>query len=246
MNETESLEFFAAQTQAFAETLSSRRGREDLIDGLLSQAFSSFEGNVAMEAKDYPAVACYKGCATCCTLRVTATAPEVLLIARFIRWFEGQNRELNLGKRVAKADSSTRSLDEAGRVKLRRPCPFIQRGVCTIYAVRPLACRGHACYDRRACINAASGRVKQIPISKPHRLFRGLIQNAMQSALRDAGYVWGLYELNQAVTMALQDADAERRWLAGEAGFAAAEVEDVSREEMAQTFDRIKQGLGNG
>ncbi|WKJ92138.1 hypothetical protein QZJ86_08355 [Methylomonas montana] len=32
MNETESLEFFTAQAQAFAETLASRRGRDDLED----------------------------------------------------------------------------------------------------------------------------------------------------------------------------------------------------------------------
>lgn len=240
MNKTDSLAFFTAQADAFAETLAACRGREDLIGGLLSQAFSSFDGNVAMEAGDYPAVACHKGCATCCTLRVTATAPEVLLIARFIRWSDRQNRALNLAKRVTKADQSTRGLDEAERVKLRKTCPFIQRGVCTIYPVRPLACRGHACYDRRACVDAASGQAKQIPLSEPHRLFRGLIQNAMQLALRDAGYVWALYELNQAVTLALENADCESRWTEGGETFAAAEVGEVSRDEMALIFDRIK------
>lgn len=235
--------FFAAQADAFSENLSSRQGREDLIEGVLSMAFSSFDGNVAIEAESFPAIACHKGCATCCTLRVTATAPEILLIERFLRWAKFPGRELNLPKRLEKANQVTCGLDEAQRVKLRRRCPFIEQGACMIYPVRPLACRGHACYDRRACIDAAAGRIEQIPASEPHRIFRGLIQNALQSALRDADYAWGIYELNQALTMALNDESCRTRWLAGQDAFSPARVADVGQAEMADLFDRIK-GVG--
>ncbi|OHX37344.1 hypothetical protein BJL95_20545 [Methylomonas sp. LWB] len=240
MNEDDCLGFFAAQSEAFADTLAARRGRPDLIDGLLSQAFSSFEGNVAEETESHPPIACDKGCATCCTLRVTATAPEVLLIARYIRWTASQNSELGLADLLAKADRQTAGLDEAARVKLRRACPFIRRGACAIYQVRPLACRGHASYDRQACVDAFAGRADRVPISEPHRTFRGLIQNAMQSALRDAGYAWELYELNRAVMMALGDADSQAAWLVGEDVFFPAATGDVGREEMARTFDTLK------
>ncbi len=240
MNETEILEFFVAQTSAFTETLNNRHGGQDLINGLLSQAFSSFDGNVEMEAEDYPPIACHKGCSTCCTLRVTATAPEVLLIARYIAHTDQVNTELNLANRVAKANQTTRGLNEEQRVKLRRRCPFIMKGACTIYPVRPLACRGHACYDAKACIDAASGKIDEIPISEPHRLFRGLVQNALQSALRDAGYAWHLYELNQALTLALNDNSSLKRWADGEAVFESARIEDINPEEMEQVFDHIK------
>lgn len=240
MNETNTLEFFVAQSQAFTETLANRRGREDMIDGLLSQAFSSFDGNVAFESEGYPEIACHKGCATCCTLRVTATAPEILLIARYIRWAEFPEIHMNLAKRVAKANQLTQGLDEAQRVKLRRPCPFILRGVCVIYPVRPLACRGHACYDKRACIEAALGRIDQIPISEPHSLFRSLIQNAMQSALRDAGYAWASYELIQSLNMALTNGKNNTLWTGGEDVFALAGIEEISQAEMGKAFDRIK------
>lgn len=240
MDETDRLDFFAAQANAFASTLASHRGQEDLIDNLLSQAFSSFDGNVACQAQDYPAIACHKGCATCCTLRVTATAPEVLLIARYIAWAKFSDKTINLAKRVAKANKLTQHLNAAQRVKLKRRCPFILQGVCLIYPVRPLACRGHACYDKQACVDAAAGRVRQIPISEPHRLFRGLIQNAMQSALRDAGYAWGLLELNQALHLALHHEPSYSRWAAGEDVFMAATIDEISREEMEHTFDQIK------
>ena len=243
LNQTDRLAFFEAQSQAFATTLASYSGREDMIDYLLSLAFSSFDGNVADAAAACPAIACHKGCATCCTLRVTATAPEILLIARYIHWLEPQDSRMNLAKRAAKANPFIQGLNEAQRVKLRRPCPFIIKGVCMIYPVRPLACRGHACYDKRACIDAALGKVERIPISEPHSIFRSLIQNAMQSALRDAGYAWASYELIQAVNIALSDGRSLALWAAHRDVFSAARIADIDLAEMGNIFDRLKRQL---
>ncbi|MDD5033955.1 MAG: YkgJ family cysteine cluster protein [Methylococcaceae bacterium] len=241
VDESGPLAFFKAQHQAFAETLASRRGREDLLDGLLSQAFSSFEGNVEIQAEGMPPLACHKGCATCCTLRVIATAPEILLIERFIRaTVSDQHRlQIDLERRVADANGSTLGLDEPQRVALRRWCPFIINGVCVIYSVRPLACRGHTSYDKYACVEAAAGRAESVPFSVPHMTVRSLVQNALQSALRDAGYAWGTYELNQATHQALSDGNEYRAWMRGDEVFADAQVSDVSVEEMANLFDRI-------
>lgn len=236
------LAFFKAQHQAFAETLAARRGREDLVDGLLEQAFSSFEGNVEIQSEGLPPLACHKGCATCCTLRVTATAPEILMIARYVRWASAalKRAEFDLEQRIVDADRVTRALSEEQRVTLRRRCPFIANGVCVIYPVRPLSCRGHASYDKRACVEAAAGRAENIPFSAPHMTVRSLIQHAMQSALRDAGYAFGAYELNQAVCMALADQTLLAQWMAGKDVFADALATEVSLEEMASTFDAIK------
>ncbi|MGR9046558.1 MAG: YkgJ family cysteine cluster protein [Gammaproteobacteria bacterium] len=193
-----------------------------------------------METQTYPEIACRKGCATCCTLRVTASAPEVLLIERYLRWTEFPGRKLNLAKRLEKTNQVTCGLGEEQRVQLRRRCPFIEQGACMIYPVRPLACRGHACYDRQACVDAARGRLKEIPVSEPHRTFRSLIQNALLSALRDAGYAWGIYELNQALTIALNDTSCQTRWLTGEEVFMPAKIADVNQTEMVNLFDQIK------
>jgi Fe-S-cluster containining protein len=241
-DESGPLAFFKAQHQAFTETLAARRGRENLIDGLLEQAFSSFEGNVAIQSEGLPPLACHKGCATCCTLRVTATAPEILLIARYVRWASAalKRADVDLEQRIADADRLTRGLSEEQRVALRRRCPFIANGVCVIYPVRPLACRGHASYDKRACVEAAAGRAGDIPFSAPHMTVRSLVQHAMQSALRDAGYAFGAYELNQAVSMALADDELQERWTAGDDVFADALATEVSLDEMASTFDAIK------
>jgi hypothetical protein len=51
---------------------------------------------------------------------------------------------------------------------------------------------------------------------------------------------WGSYELNQALTLALQQPDMEAQWLAHGDPFGAAQVVEVDATEMAQTFDALK------
>ncbi len=236
------LAFFKAQQKAFCETLAERQGSENLIDGLLMQAYSSFDHNVGIQAEGMPPLACHKGCATCCTLRVTATAPEVLMIGRYVRWSADSLKALNidLAERIAEADEKTRGLDERQRVALRLRCPYIHNGACLIYQVRPLACRGHASYDVRACVEAAAGRSEEVPYSAPHMTVRSLVQNAMQSALRDAGLAFGLYELNHAVCIALNNETCCQAWLDGEDMFAPAAVTELGAEEMARTYETIR------
>lgn len=235
--------FFKSLHAGYTQAMQRHVGRENLVDAVLSIAFDSFDGNVEIQSEGQPAIACHKGCATCCTLRVTATAPEVLLIARYIRataHLLGQ-AGIDLTQRVTDADAVTRGLSEAERVKLRRRCAYIHDGVCVIYQVRPLACRGHASYDKKACVEAAAGRADAVPISEPHQVVRSIVQTSMQSALRDGGYAWGAYELNHALMIALRNPDAATRWLGGHDVFADARVQEVSADEMTAAFDAIKQ-----
>lgn len=236
------LAFFGAMHSAFSGVVSQR---ENMVEGLLSIAFSSFDGNVEIQTENQPKVDCSQGCVACCRLRVVASAPEVLLIAKFIRIREQSFRQrgVNMEQRVAEADADTRGLSEAERAQRKRRCPFIFKGSCTIYPVRTLACRGHASHDRRACAGAIAGDDSVIPISQPHLMVRSIVQNAMQSALLDHGYAWGLYELNHALHLALADEEIEARWLNGEDVFSPAMINEVQWQEMANTFDAIKAKL---
>jgi hypothetical protein len=79
-----------------------------------------------------------------------------------------------------------------------------------------------------------------VPTSAAYLEVRSVVQNAMQSALRDAGYAWSAYELNHALTIAFETPQAEVAWAGGADPFAAARADEVSAAEMASTFDRIK------
>jgi hypothetical protein len=104
----------------------------------------------------------------------------------------------------------------------------------------PWPAAGHAAYDEEACRDALKGGASEVPVSALHLTMRSLVQNALQSALRDAGLAWGSYELNQALQIALCDETCERAWMAGVDVFAPALMTDVSLREMAETFDAIK------
>lgn len=235
-------EFFQALQRAFVATLHAA-GREPVaVEALLRQAFDTFDGNLAEQCAAEPPLDCTRGCAACCSLRVTATAPELLLAARFLRAVQPALRErgIDLVAGLRAADQRTHGLSEAQRVALRQTCPFIAQGVCVIYAVRPLACRGHASFDRKACGAAAAGKVMQVPHSEGHRRLRAIVQNALQSALRDGGLAWSAYEFNAGLLAALDDQTSQTRWLAGGDPFAAAAVGEVSPAEMAAVFEQLR------
>jgi Putative zinc- or iron-chelating domain len=236
--------FFQALHQAYAQTLATYRDQPAWLEALLSQAFDSFQGNLMAQCEGEPPLACHRGCDSCCTLRVSATAPEVLLVARFLRAVQPRllARGIDLVGRLRAANARTQGLSEAQRVALRQPCPFVAQGVCVVYSVRPLACRGHASHDVAACRQAAAGDVAQVPYSQGHWMVRSLVQNALQSALRDSGRAWVSYELNQALCLALDDEQAEAAWLAGADPLASAALPEAMAEAvaMAQAFDTLK------
>jgi len=239
------LGFFRAQHQAFHAVLKTRGRRPDLIEGLLSQAVRAFDANVELQAKNEPPIDCGKGCSACCTLRVMATAPEIFLVARYIREVDAalKARGIDLPARIAQMAADTKDLSEEQRLHLRRPCPFIFKGICLIHAVRPLACRGLASHDRRACADAAAGRSDHVPTSQAHLTVRGLVQNALQAALRQDELPWAAYELNQALTLELaSEPSLFDAWSQGEDVFAPALIPDQDLEDMARTFDQIATG----
>ncbi len=97
--------------------------------------------------KDYQSanrtIYCQSGCSACCRLAVHATFPEVIAIAAQLSTRQAEQLDayiLRLKERLSDLN------DLKGYLKQHRqsigPCPFLDRaGDCSIYALRPLACR---------------------------------------------------------------------------------------------------------
>jgi len=232
--------FFRAQHAAFGLTLDVHKGAADFLDRIWMQAFSSYEHNVAEQAKDLPPLACRKGCGTCCRIQVVATAPEVLMVARYVRAMAGGFRKVGIDLPARLAATADATAETAGTMFLGRECPFLAEGICVIYPVRPLACRGHVSFNEEACVSALEDEADEVPVSESHRTVRALVQGALQSALRDAGHAWSLYDLVGALKIALARVNAEAAFRAGEDVLHPAIIDHVSREEMARTFDKLK------
>ncbi|MGD9656174.1 MAG: YkgJ family cysteine cluster protein [Methylocystis sp.] len=234
-------DFFRATSHAFGETIDSCRSRPELIGLLCAQAFDGFTQNVAIQGEGEPALACHGECAACCRLRVAATAPEIFLLARFVSVNAAAfaERGIMLRKRIVEADQTIGGLSEEQRMLIQYACPLIEGGLCLAYKVRPLACRGHAAFDKESCVAAARGEAVDTPVSSTHLFVRSVVQNALMAALRRSGLAWGLYEVGSALSCALSAPNALEQWISGQDPLARARIPDFNLIEAGAMFDAV-------
>ncbi|WP_207479141.1 YkgJ family cysteine cluster protein [Arenibaculum pallidiluteum] len=156
---------------------------------------------------------CRRGCAHCCRIFVSVTAPELFLIARSLT---GARREAILG-RLAAADERVHGLDAAARRSAGVTCPMLEDGACSIYTVRPTACRSLLSFDVNACISAfVEGQEGGRAMAPVGPMLRSGYMAALCAALDLAGLPDASYELVSGLRRVLETPDAEARWLAGE------------------------------
>ena len=235
------VDFFRQMRGGFSDILANgTRDGADMAVALAERAFLWFEENIAIQTEGQPPLACAKGCPTCCALRVTATAPEIFLMAAYICKVEATplGARLGLSRRIAEADLWTRGESEQERLAAGRPCPMLVEGVCVLHPVRTLACRGHAAYAEEPCRAAARGEDVEVALSEAHFTLRALVQNALQAALRDHGLPWGLYELNQGLALTLADPGRIGAWHEGRDSLAPM-IDGLDMTALGETFDKL-------
>jgi len=177
-------------------------------------------------------IECAKGCAFCCHVSVTATAPEIFLVANSIRQQYKDNFEQVL-TRVRAADQKTRGLDSMERAKNRIPCALLDGNVCSVYGARPGACRGFTSTSVKACERGFNGEDVQIYTPSVWTHLRNAHKQAIWAALAAAELPAERYEFHHALLVALETPDAESRWLKGEELFAGVAREMESPAETA-------------
>lgn len=164
-------------------------------------------------------IACAKGCGFCCHLRVTALAPEVFHVANFIRREFGGELERVLGN-VRVADQGSRDLTARQRPARKIPCGLLVENSCSIYAARPSACRGLTSVSVATCERGYNGEEVDVVTPAVWTEIRQAHNQALWAALVASNLPADSYELNHAVLVALENPDAEKRWLKGEDVFA--------------------------
>jgi Fe-S-cluster containining protein len=182
------------------------------------RAVELFDRSLARAPEDMP-IACRRGCNFCCHGQVSASAPELFLLARHINE-QGGGDPSGVLARLREVDAKTRGLDPVERHKLRQPCALLVSGECSVYAARPLSCRAFASYSREKCEHAFAFGGEDIPVPKFNMSLRSASKQALWSALAYAGLPIKSYELAHGLIVALETPDAEQRWLAGEDVFA--------------------------
>lgn len=125
----------AAQAARLADNAMSATSR--LVDSFFERA----EG----------AVACRSGCDHCCHQSVGVTPPEALRILAFLQESRSSEQLAELRTELSERRKATQALTANERFSPDHPCPFLGDGKCSIYAVRPLSCRGMNSLDARDC-----------------------------------------------------------------------------------------------
>ncbi len=114
----------------------------------ISQLTQSFALRTHQEGKP---IKCENGCSWCCYQPVYMTTQEVILIFEFIHQvFDDQQRNKILSNAQAKF-KLTKGLKEEQKQKIKFACPFLVDGSCSIYSVRPMACRIYLSSDKESC-----------------------------------------------------------------------------------------------
>lgn len=171
------------------------------------------------QGRDFASLACAEGCHLCCECYVSAPAPHVFAIADHIR--DNTNDLAAEIARIEAADRHTRGKDELQRARSRTVCPLLVGGLCSVYPVRPSACRAYSSLSLPACEAAAEDAGVEIPMPPYALKLRAGYDQALWAALHGHGLGEANYELAHAVLVALADPQAEDKWFAGVDVFAS-------------------------
>jgi len=113
---------------------------DDLLDAFLKR--SAAEGKASE---------CKKGCNWCCHQPVYAVTHEFLYISAFVQKKlipDMRDRILENAREKVRL-TLNKSMKEQSRLKI--PCPFLDKGSCSIYMARPMGCRIYLSSSVRAC-----------------------------------------------------------------------------------------------
>lgn len=170
---------------------------------------------VAMDVPGEARPSCARGCSHCCHARVEVTAPEVFLLARFLREHPDTARDA----RVAETARALRGMDGRAHHLAQVRCALLDdEGACSVYASRPIACRRAHSTDASVCaaVHREPTLDVRIPVAPTLQWNVSSLVLGWLEGSAHAGRPPHHYELHAALRIALEDAGAEARFVAGE------------------------------
>src|SRR3954454_16883821 len=181
----------------------------------------------------------------CCMVAVAASAPEVLAIATFVRERFDEERRAALDRRVEANISATEGMDMSQRDRVRLDCPFLEAGKCTVYEVRPIACRGYSSYSVEDCRadyehpgTGVEGHTNGL-----RELVFGAIREGLTVACKAASVEYRLLELVRAYKIASDDPTLAETWRSRPEAFETATGATVfpgpCSDELDQEFEEV-------
>lgn len=205
---------------------------------MAATAWRVFEASLAGEPA--PATyACSMGCDHCCHGSVSVTAPEALAIAA--RLEQPGNERIRAA--FLSAAPRTLGLGPAERFGRKIPCALLNAGLCSVYAVRPLACRRVVSFAVAPCIDELNGVPGDMAVPGPPVAHAVGIQIAMLAALAASGRPPVLYELSAAVVRLVGTAGHGARWAAGDDVFAGLPLDPITEPAVTNRIAALAEAI---
>ncbi|MEJ0038981.1 MAG: YkgJ family cysteine cluster protein [Gammaproteobacteria bacterium] len=184
-------------------------------------------------APDVGTLACGAGCSWCCYFTVDVRAVEVFRILDFVEQSFTAEEKARVYAEARANRAVLESLDEEARMTRNLKCPFLSGGRCGIYTARPQSCRNYHATNAAGCQQSYEdpGNLDIDPDFAPYVYQAGGAHvEAFSTAMGDAGYDVGAYELNCALDTALSDPAARGRFESRLPPFTHLRGEDVPAE----------------
>jgi Fe-S-cluster containining protein len=162
--------------------------------------------------------ACAKGCSMCCHTIIFLTAPEALILAEYIERTQTKEEFTQTVAHVRATNALTHGKSGAERWGFGPPCPLLDQdsGCCSVYAARPLACRGAYSSSLQSCTKAFAERATNPrALGMEPFIFQNadILIYALAIGLKAAGRDLHKLELNAALTAIWSQSDAFDLWL---------------------------------
>ena len=220
-----------SSAKALSEGLEEPLKPEGLID-LVNQAIHLsnwlWEEIEKRHITDFENIACKKGCSWCCYKQVGVSPLEVFLIAEHLKNKRIKISLADIKSRLTALDRQTNGLSSEARLAAQLPCAFLAENSCSIYEVRPLACRGGNSIDADLCRR----HIEDMENVQKEEAFVGSwvhavpfhVMRTLREGLTTGMKKWDLgqekLELTAATRIALHEKDALENWIAGKDIFA--------------------------
>jgi hypothetical protein len=183
-------------------------------------AFTDEKISEAKESYGLPKpIACREGCDWCCHVRVEVDATEVFRIIAFLGANCSHDELEQTIQRIKSLDDQTRGMRTTHRARTKLPCALLVNRRCSIYSVRPLACRGDNSVDAgqcEACYNQGHPAGLNKRAWMPQLQLALCILHGMSAGLKQSGLQSDNLELTAALRIGIETPKALERWLAGE------------------------------
>ncbi len=159
-------------------------------------------------------IACAAGCDFCCHYHVVATAPEIFAIAEHLAKMP-KAEKTKIQERIKETASRVSKMAVSEYMVTNIPCAMLENGRCSIYELRPLACRGHHSVDAKICERTFNAPQEDEPMELDYdrKLTVTALEAAHLTSQREKKLDTAKYELHAALNTAIWNKDVFKRWL---------------------------------